>query len=260
MTTLADITLATARICAEVVDGVATGGSATTLVDNAVTFPNLFWNNGTIWLRSGNNIGKSAIITSYTSATWTYLFPTLTLLCAAADLYSVSGAAYPRATLVAAINQALLEMGQVTMEDLTSLTGVSATLEYSVPAGKNNITRVTVGVSPNFFINQHWDEINGKLRFAQNYQPNTGDEIHIYYAGPHPNLTADADVVNALLPLERLEWLAALYAMRARFNLVGPSDARLQAKINEATQRTEMLKAQYLPRWSAKDPRLGDLI
>ena len=63
MTTLADATLAVARLCSEVVDGVATGGSATTLIDTLVTHPNDFWNQGTIWLRSGNNIGKSAVIT-----------------------------------------------------------------------------------------------------------------------------------------------------------------------------------------------------
>jgi len=258
MTTLADVTLAVARLCAEIADGTATGGSATTVVDTGITHPNDFWNNGTIWLRSGNNIGKSAVITDYASASWTWTFATLTLLCAAGDLYSVCSAAYPRSSLIGAINQALLEMGKVTTKN-TSLTGLATTWEYTLPAGVSNLTRVVVGVSPNYSINYFWEEVGGKLRFANGYQPQLADEIILYYAGAHAVLALDADVVNAMIPIEQLEWLGALYAMRARINLVGGNDTRLQGKIIEATQRTETLKTQFLPRFGPKDPRLAAL-
>ena len=42
----------------------------------------------------------------------------------------------------------------------------------------------------------------------------------------------------------------------AKIALVGPSDGRLAAKINEATQRVEMMKSQFIPRVGSKDPRL----
>jgi len=259
MTTLANVTLAVARLCAEVADGAATGGSATTVVDTGITHPNDYWNNGTIWLRSGNNIGKSAVITDYASASWTWTFATLTLLCAAGDLYSVCSAAYPRSSLIGAINQALLEMGKVTTKNTAGLVGLADTWQYTLPAGVSNLTRVVVGVSPNYAINYWWEEIGGTLRFANGYQPQLADEIILHYAGAHAVLALDADVVNAMIPIEQLEWLGALYAMRARFNLVGQNDTRLQAKINEATTRCEMLKTQFLPRFGPKDPRLTAL-
>jgi hypothetical protein len=258
MATLAEATLAVARMCGEVVDGQATGGSATTVVDTGVVHPDDFWNGGTIWLLSGNNAGKSAVITDYATATKTWTFGTLTLLCAAGDLYSVSGAAFPRANLMAAVNQALRDLGQVEMEDLTSLTGISEQLEYTLPAGVSHVTRVMTGASPSYYVNQHWNEVNGKLRFAQGFTPAAGDGMLLFYNGTHAALSTDVGAINGLLPLELVYWSAALYALRQRFTQVGPGDTRLAAKMNEAAQRVEMLK-QHSGRFTrGRDPRLSD--
>ena len=86
MATLADATRALAEKVQYAAEGTATGGSATTLIDTARIEPDDQFTNGTIWLLSGNNIGKSAIISGWVLSTHTFTFATLTLLCAAGDL------------------------------------------------------------------------------------------------------------------------------------------------------------------------------
>jgi len=257
MTTLFDVMLAVARAVTEVVDGTATGGSTTTLIDTGRLHPDNYWNQGRVWMISGNNASQSRLVSSYVNASGTWTTAAFPLANAAGNQYAVSGAAYPKEALAQGVNMALMEMGKVTMEDLTSLTGVSDQVEYSLPAGVSNLRRVMTGTSPFYYVNQHWDEVNGKLHFASNFDPQDGDEIQLFYAGKHPAVANDADVVNDLLPVERVVWGAALYAMRQRQAVVGARDASLAGKIAEAVQRVEMLKAQYPTKVMNRDPKLA---
>jgi hypothetical protein len=257
MTTLFDVMLAVARVVTEVVDGTATGGSTATLIDTGRLHPDDYWNQGRVWMISGNNASMSRLATDYVNASGTWTTAAFPLANAAGNQYAVSGAAYPKEALAGAVNLALMEMGKVTMEDLTSLTGVTNQLEYSLPAGVSNLRRVMTGTAPDYYVNQHWDEVNGKLRFGKAFTPQQGEEILLFYAGKHPSVNADGDVVNELLPMERVVWGAALYALRQRQAVVGNRDASLAGKIAEATQRVEMLKAQYPTKVMNRDPKLA---
>jgi len=83
MTTLASATLELARLVTDVITGVATGGSGTTLLDTARTEVDDYLTNGTIWFLSGNNAGKSALISDWDLATKTFTFVTPGAACAA---------------------------------------------------------------------------------------------------------------------------------------------------------------------------------
>ena len=76
MTTLFDATLALAKILTTVPEGTATGGGTTTLVDSSRTEPVDHFNDGTIWFKSGNNIGLSTKVTDY-AANGTFTHATL---------------------------------------------------------------------------------------------------------------------------------------------------------------------------------------
>ena len=139
--TLAEATRELTRILQHWSDGTATGGSATTVVDTSRSEPADYWNGGTIWMRSGNNSGKSAKITDWALAGTTLTFPTMTLLNAAADLYTISDKQFPRDVLIRSINQGLRAVGNIDQEN-TSLVTVADQETYVLPSGVYNVTRV----------------------------------------------------------------------------------------------------------------------
>jgi len=90
VTTLFDATLALAKILTTVPEGTATGGGTTTLVDSSRTEPVDHFNDGTIWFKSGNNIGLSTKVTDY-AANGTFTHATL-----GADVAAIIAAHNPR--------------------------------------------------------------------------------------------------------------------------------------------------------------------
>lgn len=216
MTTLAEAILGTARACGGTRDGVATGGSATTLLDSANSEPDDYFTGGTLWLLSGNNAGKSAPITTWDDTTHTFTIPTLTLLCAAGDRYAAVCGDYPRWLLVQGVNLALQEIGEIPTAN-TALLTVANQADYSLPAGVRRVCRLEIEEDGDYYINQHWVEHNGVVSFDVGYAPiSTGETIRVWYNAAHADLVADADVVNAAVPLEQLRWVAAVHVLRHR--------------------------------------------
>jgi len=254
--TLAESTRQLALIVGEVFSGVATGGSATTLDDTACTdFPDDFWIGGTLWLTSGNNIGKTAVITDWDLTTnKRFTFATLTLLCAAADIYTVCHKNFSRQLLRNAINQALADMPRVTQLN-SALTPVADQLEYDLPSGVSGVVRVTKGVTPNFTIHHNWSEYNGHLYLDPGKTFEATDTINLWYNPPYTALTADTGVIADLVPWERVKWGAVVYALRERYNKVGDSDTSVKNKLAEAMQQAEMARVKYPVKQLPRDPR-----
>ena len=249
MTTLAEAMLGTARACGGTYQGVATGGSTTTLVDSANSEPDNYFLGGCIWFLSGNNAGKSAQITGWDDGTHTFTFATQSGACAAGDRYAAVSVDYPRWLLMQAVNQALQEIGEIPTNNDT-VTTVAGQQEYTLPAGVARVCRLEIAnasAAPyDFTIHMHWKERNGKLYITPGWEmAETGRVMRLWYNAAHAELTADADVVNGALPLELVRWKAAEYALRHRLRHTADNkDAA--AAIADAIEQAARSQGKYL--------------
>ena len=120
--TLFDLTYKVARHLGVLTEGVATGGSATTIVDNPYrSEADDYWLYGSAWIvydaggAGASPQGKYARISDSISTTWTITIGTVTDAVAAGDRYALSR--HLRALPVAgchhsAVNNAVAEMGR----------------------------------------------------------------------------------------------------------------------------------------------------
>ena len=190
-TTLADMTRYVAEAIPDAVlySGTATSGSATTLVDTANSEPDDFYDNGTLWVLSGNNEGKYALITDWDLATHTFTFATMTLVCAAGDQYLACNQGYNRDLLKRSVNQALQDIGKrlatktgwcgkVTSASTTTITDSVLALEETFIADYFNGGRLTflTGVHEGESI-AITDFASGVFTFSVlSYTPDAGDD------------------------------------------------------------------------------------
>jgi len=260
MATLASVLRLLALQVCETYTGTATGGSTTALADttNLTQLPDDYLNGGVIFFLSGNNSGKTAVITDFTSSSGTITFATQSGACALGDKYLACHRNIDRTALVNAINLALLSVGRVPKIDAT-LTGTTDTIEHTLPTGIYNVKRVRNGVAGSEEENYWWEEVNGKLRFKDGYEPATGDVIQLYYIGYHADVSLDADVVHELVPIDTLVKVAAVEALQTRYGVTGDDDPRIKAKLSAAlAQKQEALRFYRAPT-VPKTPRLSNL-
>lgn len=131
----------------DIVDGLATGGSATTIVDSTLASKyteNKFKN----WIAFISTTtdeltpqSKYATISAYVNSTGTATIATLTDAVGAGDTYSFAKGTIPLLTMGKLVNDALGMLGRITYLD-TSLTTAATTLNYTLPIA-------TKGVRPN---------------------------------------------------------------------------------------------------------------
>lgn len=261
MTTLFDITLDVARLIMKTVDGTATGGSATTIVDSGQTDPNDYYTGGTIWVTSGLSIGKSRKVTSFVGTTGTFTFATMTTINAVGNTYTAAPYYIPQHVLIRAVNQALQKMGRIEKIDDT-LETVGEQEEYSLPTGIRNIKRVEIGQETTdpyrWMVSYHWEEINGKLYFDRGMAPTLdGYPMRLHYMAEHAALTADTSEVDVSMPLERLRWQAAAFALRWRMIETRGEDTDIVQRLNEATVNAAEMERRYKTQTIKRDPHLA---
>ena len=243
MTTLADMTLRVAREISEIMNGTATTGAATSITDTVnLIQQNQYWAKGTVWIRSGTHVGKTAVIDGFSANQIT--FPTFTTTVGTCR-YVVATARFPYRQLEQAINAALDEV-RVWAED-TSLEGDGSTLEFSVPAGITDIKEIeftTAGTVPaEKTPSHHWKIRDGKIRFDYGYPPYDGDTIHLWYETYHDELTTYSDTVDDNVDQEWLKWKACEHALY--WGIKTYQDAkeyRLEELMNKVIERQKGLR------------------
>ena len=208
MTTVFDVSLKVAKEAGDVIEGTATGGSTSTLVDtNLLTAQaNDYFNKGALWIKSGTHAGKVFFVTDFVQSTGTVTFAAVTGAIAAGVKYAIFRSAYPFDQILSAIQRAM-DSTWVTAEDST-MDGDGSTLEFTLPAGVYNVLRIECGVerSPS----HHWKETqNGKIRFDYGYAPYNGDTLYVIYRTPHPELTDYSVTINNEINLEWLKYQSA---------------------------------------------------
>lgn len=248
MTTLAEATLELARKLCTVIEGVATGGSTTTLIDTTRAEPDTYFTGGVIWFKSGNNAGKSAAVSSYSSTTDTFTFATQTGACASGNLYAASTWEYPRWLLISAINSALKTITLPQQQDISTVV-VGEQEEYTLPTGVQNVDRVEILASstdpysgtPHY----NWEEIDGTLVFDEGLAPLSGDLIRLTYSPAHTEISSDTSEISSYIHIDYLTWEAAVYALRWRMSRTKADDPGVLQQLNEAIARAMQAASLY---------------
>jgi len=238
MTTVYDISYQVMRQVTDVLNGTATAGTSASLTDtNNLTQPNEYYDNGTLWIRSGTHANKVARVKGHASNKLT--FADLGSAIAADVRYAVATSLFPFEQVIAAMQTALDET-HVTGED-DSRVGDGATLEFSLPAGVYDIVKVEFerpSVAGYRTISNHWHEKAGKIRWDYGYPPNDDDVIHIFYRKPHNELTGYASEISTEVnrdwlvlttAKELLFWGLSMYSQKKEYML----EDRLNKVLNQ---------------------------
>lgn len=263
MTELYDVLIDTARFAGITYSGITTSTPSDdileSLVDTSRHEPDDYYNNGTLFIRSGENKRKTRRITKYTNASGIIMFaPQVSDAIVPGVYYSATNA--NREHLVQAINQALLQMGPYT-EIYEELQVGPNQNEYDLPSHVRNLRRIMVshgsGNNINYTTNLTWQEINGKLIFLSPETSTGGDKIRIYYNTDHSEVNADDDLINDNYDRQRLAWTATYMYLLNRMQYSGNEDERETILLQNAQSRMDALNNLRPVRTLNRDPILG---
>lgn len=243
----------------DLVDGVATGGSATTIADSSLAGKyqaNKFKNWIAFISRTSDGLSpqnRYGIISAYTNA-GTATIATVTDTVAAGDEYSFVKGSIPLYTGIKLVNDALQGLRKIPLVN-TSLTLSASTIRYTLPIalkGKRptyiyfrNPTNFSRYPAPNWEIEPAASGSAPTLVFKKQtilatgsqtvFQPLAGYTIVIHYEGYHEPLTAYNSPVNetihnnlaiAACKAEFLKW--KVYPRQKKIDMQNADRARLE--------------------------------
>jgi hypothetical protein len=192
----------------EIVDGIATGGSTTSITDTSIItkYPDAKFKN---WIAFDSVTNQYAVITGNINATGVVSFPAIATAVVAGDTYAICKATVPINTLLKLCNDGLNMLGMIWQEDHSLVTAAS-TRNYNLPVAtkKQDLLSVHLRDVNNFrFTAPNYDIIPAvggtattTLQFKS--QPLVGaigtNDYHIVinYMADHPVLTAYSSAIN----------------------------------------------------------------
>ena len=259
---LFDLTYRLARELGIVEESTATADGTSSLVtDTHRDEDDDYWNNGTLWLvrddggLSADPEGSYSIIDDYTQSTGAItLRDALSGSSGTGDKYAIASKRYPLNILVQMINNALTDMGTVPTTDITSLTTINDQTEYTLPlAAKEDLRQVWLQVDTTDANDNRWMMLyNWRIQQAATgtqatlvfpYQPVSPDyDFKLVYMSPHPELSEYDDQLSEFIPIERVIYPAAAYAMKWYKRKLRGRDAELDADIERYEQKAELAK------------------
>jgi hypothetical protein len=253
--TLFDVVLRLAREVLLVRDGTATSGTTTSLTDTNIQLPLDTFREGSIFLPATSIF---RVITQQDKDTFTWSTAATAPVAGAA--YAVVDKDVPLDVLISAVNSAIRKL-VLPAEDITVLT-VASQEEYALPANVSGIFKVEVAASATspygYSLNQHWDEVNGYLRFAKGSRPGTtGNIIRLTYRRPHTDILVSTTALPNDINLDYLHWTAVLNVAKYGQRVHSQDPKRdWPAKAQEAEVRAQRYASAQVR--LQKTPRLAD--
>ena len=232
--TLFDLTYRVARELGLTQEGVATGGSATTLIDTVMRDEaDDLWNKGTVWvLRDAGGAGAApekeyATVSDFVQATSTLTISAVTAAIAGGDRYALAMKQVPLHIIIQKINQAIQDLGPVPYADITSITTADDQTEYSLPvAAKRDLLQVRIQTVDDDANDNRWIEVPGGWEVQQadpGAQPRliiqqftSGYDLKLVYLANHPALEVATATLSEYIPVERIVIPAVLACLEYR--------------------------------------------
>lgn len=196
------------------VDILATGGSATTIVDanTQYTSDDSLLGGTAIVVRDAAGAGASpegkfARITDFVASTKTFTIDTVTDAIASGDSIQLATPRIKLPQMIQAVNDGLTNLGTISLVD-TSLSTAASQTEYAIPVGlkiKQLIDVQVQGQTSDSNDNRYFS-IKGQVQYIPAAPGSTGlliipqytagYTIKLIYEGVHPTLSAYSDVVS----------------------------------------------------------------
>lgn len=226
--TLASARRAIAARASEFVQGTATGGSTTTLIDtNTLQYVDSYWNEQSVLFTSGTNNGLVRKVSAFTSATsQATLYSAVTAAVVSGDTYEFYRRFSP-ADHKTALNAAINKSWPNFYEKVSfAITPTQDTLTYNFPSGLDLgnkgllrleyqvhtlATQTTFpyqGLATDMYeIREDWDGTQSVKTLQLKFNPETNRLLRLIYGSPLRQVSADADVISIADP--ETEWLYA---------------------------------------------------
>ena len=265
--TLFDLTYMVAREMGITIEGIATSGATTTIIDtNDRTEDNDYWNGGTAWIlrdalgASAAPEGQYSVISDHTSAGTVTLRDALTAAVAVGDRYAVADDKVPLHIIIQKINQALTDLGAIPYTDTTSVTIADDKTEYTLPAAANlDLRAVYIQMEDDDTNDNQWREIltwsverqdpgNADLLILQE-QYLSGYDLKLEYMANHADLFTYTDPLSEHVPAERVIYPAIVECLkyrkqRTRWRDFDADIARYEAKAEQVRQTRPIRQLQ----------------
>jgi hypothetical protein len=252
--TLFDLTYELATALGVVNEGVATGGSTSSLIDTVeLTQDDDFWNGGSAWVlydaggAGAAPQGEYSVVSDFTASSDTAaLRSTLTAAIASGDRYAVARKRYPLNILISKINEVLLSI-PIEKTDTTTITIASGQTEYSLPSDVWDLKQVLAPAVGETNDNR-WQELNdwevqksatgtaNVLVLGRQFATDT--DLKLVYLTYHQTLRAATDKLDDTIHADRVIYNAAVGCLLWRKAKVGESDASLNELLNYLINRS----------------------
>lgn len=252
--------LALARHAGPTVEGYASGGSTTTIINAGFGLVpegkvDDAFNLGTAFVVTDAG-GAGAAPQGELQSILDYDASTGTVTTAGAFTAAVAASDYVALTTVrrdllySAVNNALRDAGRLPAEDV-SLTTAASTREYTIPsAAKGDLRQVWIAGKtsrPYDFEECHyWRQVRNKSTYDLEfqYQPPSGYPIRLVYCAPHTTVSGYSNSIQDIIPLDWLTWRSAYHLYRWRLHQEGRDDKKWTALMNEAAEYAAQIKPQ----------------
>jgi hypothetical protein len=252
------------------IDIVATGGSATTIVDanTQYTSDDSLLGGTAVVVRDGDGAGASpegkfARISDFVASTKTFTIDTVTDAIAAGDSILLATPRIKLQQMIQAVNDGLANLGTISLVD-TSITLAMGTYEYGLPVGLKIKELKDLLIFDGF----HYKSIKGLATYFPSAPDSAGtlqfsqtpysDTLKVVYEGVHPTLSAYNDKVSETIQ-EELAVAAAIdkaltwYVSKRGDSALGTFTIQRwnDAKQTLQTQKTDkpILRARSAPKW-----------
>ena len=196
------------EIHTDIVDGVATGGSTTTIVDSGLTSKPFTENRFKDWIAFISRTSAGAapqsqygIATAYVKSTGTITIPTVTVTVASGHEYALCKPDIPLYTAIKLCNDGLNDLFYAALD--ASLSTADGETRYTMPIALKGMKPYQIYLldasdviweAPNFFIETSAPGSAETLVFTS--QPHTPATIYIDYKSLHPQLTVYSSYVS----------------------------------------------------------------
>lgn len=265
------LTYRVARLLDGVLEGIATGGGATTIIDTVNLtnqYPDDWFNLGTAWIlrdAAGGGAspeGKYSKVTDFDKVSGTATIFTVTDAIGAGDRYALTNKRYPLDLMISKINEALDET-PIKVVDTTTLTTAGSTTEYTLPAAVLDqsinvwIQGQDVAADNRWFRWHDWyvqeTGIGTQKKLVFRTQPPYAYDLKLEYIIPHPPLYVYTDKLDEQVNINRIALDAAHRCLLWKLDQPGDTDPDLARKVADMENKLERA------RWRSPAPVTGDV-